>query len=71
MRTIDAVKTGVFGMILRAHRDSILARLASFRSRLKMVGFDPGDLTEAQRRDVGIDPGEVERIAALKRPLIR
>lgn len=36
-----------------------------------MPRFDPTRLTPAQRRDAGIDQGDVERFEALRRPLIR
>lgn len=33
--------------------------------------FDPTRLTPAQRRDVGIDQGDVDRFEVLRRPLIK
>lgn len=52
---------------LRSLKTGLLAAIRSaFRPRL-----DPDTLTEAQRRDAGIDPCEIERIEILKRPLIK
>jgi hypothetical protein len=50
---------------------SLLAFIVQRARGLCTPKFDPGVLTEAQRRDAGIDDGDVERARLLTRPLIR
>jgi uncharacterized protein YjiS (DUF1127 family) len=50
---------------------ALYAGLVSAVKHRLAARFDARKLTEAQLRDAGIDPCEIERIRALRRPLIR
>ena len=50
---------------------NIFSYLGGALKRLIANGPGPLDLTEPQRRDAGIDRCEIERLKAVRRPLIR
>lgn len=71
MRTTDFGKAGRLEPSFQVWRKLMLSVSTSLRGRMEAAAFDPGELNQALRRDAGIDPCEVERIAARRRPLIR
>lgn len=71
MRTTASGVSPLLELTLPACLAVLGAKLTAFHRRLKAAAFDPGDLSEALRRDAGIEPCEVERLKARRRDLIR